>query len=402
VSPPPGAADDGLIVDGGLGSRASLKGSRTRRSAAGPDPRVFASWPGAWIERLAHWLRSPAERRQIAALQRGADGPSVVEITQLIDALLRAGWISLVEQHQRGGHWQPRELRWIDADALRRTLGLAVAADLQARQQSIATRRFDGAAALLHAALLELPPTRWTRRIDLVEAIARWESEGRGGTRRDFELLARRATKSISNGEWEWLAQNLDLEALRIGGHTPGLWLRASCVLRTPHGALDLAAAGELLALTPATVQALLAIERPPQQWVVVENRTSFERRARTATADEAVLWVPGRPPSWWLAAARALLRLAPAPLQVACDPDPAGIAIADEVARLWQARGLPWQPLHMDPTALAALADTRPLNDFDRQLLDALAERPLHPQLAALREALLASGRKGEQEGLL
>ena len=402
MSPPPGAAEDGLIVDGGLGSRASLKGNRTRRSAAAPDPRVFASWPGAWRERLAHWLRSPAERRQIAALQRGADGPALVEITQLIDALLHAGWISLVEQHQRGGHWQPRELRWIDADALRRTLGLPVAADLQARQQSISTRCFDGAAALLHAALLELPPLRWTRRFDLVEAIARWQSEGRSGTRRDLELLARGATKSISDGEWDWLAGVLDLDALGITGHSPGLWLRASCVLRTALGALDLAATGEPLALAPATVSAVVAIERPPQQWVVVENRTSFERRARAATADEAVLWVPGRPPTWWLSSVRHLLGLAPFPLQVACDPDPAGIAIAEEVGALWQARSLGWQPLYMDPADLAALPSTRALNDFDRQLLAALAERPLHPQLAALREALLSGGRKGEQEGLL
>jgi hypothetical protein len=149
-------------------------------------------------------------------------------------------------------------------------------------------------------------------------------------------------------------------------------------------------------------VQALLAIERPPQRWVVVENRTSFERRARAAAADEAVLWVPGRPPSWWLGAVRTLLRHAPAPLQIACDPDPAGIAIAEDVGALWRERALPWQPLHMDPAALAGLPSTRPLSDFDRQLLAALAYRPLHPQLAALREALLSGGRKGEQEGLL
>lgn len=363
---------------------------------------MFASWPLAWRERLAGWLRSPAERRQIAALQRGADGPTLVEIAQLIDALLYAGWISVAEQHQRGGHWQARELRWIDADALRRALGLPVAADLEARQQSIATRCFDGAAALLHAALLELPPTRWTRRIDLVEAIARWQSEGRSGTRRDLELLARGATKSISDGEWDWLSGVLDLDALGITGHSPGLWLRASCMLRTPLGALDLAATGEPLALAPATVSAVVTIERLPQRWVVVENRTSFERRARAATADEAVLWVPGRPPTWWLSSVRHLLGLAPSPLQVACDPDPAGIAIAEEVGALWQARSLGWQPLYMDPAALAALPSTRTLNDFDRQLLAALADRPLHPQLAALREALLSGGRKGEQEGLL
>lgn len=402
MNAPRGPTDDGLIIEGGLGSRASLKATRTLRSAKPPDPRPLADWPTSWRERAAGWLRSSAERRQIAALQRGADGPTLAEIDQLLDALLHAGWITIVEVHVRGGHWQRRDLCWLDADGLRRAWGLRVAADDEAAQRAIAALRFEGTASVLHTALLGLPATRWTRRSDLVEAMARWEAEGRAGTRRDFELLARGATKSISETEWDWLADLLDLDTLRISTHTPGLWLSATCVLVLPHGNLDLAAAGDLLALTPSTIHTVKAIERAPANWVVVENRTSFERRARNASNREAVLWVPGRPPTWWREAVRHLLICAPAPLQIACDPDPAGIAIAEDVGELWRECQLAWQPIHMDAATLSALPSTRPLGEYDRQLLAALALRDLHPQLALLREALLQGGRKGEQEGLL
>lgn len=402
MNPLRGPTDDGLLIEGGLGGRASLRATRTVRSAGSPDPRPLLDWPTSWRERAASWLRSSAVRRQIAALQRGADGPTLVDIEQLIDALLHAGWIIVTEVHQRGGHWQRRELCWRDADRLRRVLGMRVAADDEAAQREIATRRYEGAASELHNALLALPPARWSRRIDLVAAVARWEAEGRAGTRRDFELLARGATKSISETEWDWLSALLDLDALRIGPHTPGLWLRASCVLVLPRGHLDLAAAGDLLAITPSTLHAVTTVERAPVRWVVVENRTSFERRARQATDEEAVLWVPGRPPVWWRDAVRQLLACAPAPLSIACDPDPAGIAIAEDVGHLWHERGLDWEPIHMDAAALSSLSSTRPLNEYDRQLLATLARQDLHPQLALLRETLLQSGRKGEQEGLL
>src|SRR5690606_14030239 len=126
--------------------------------------------------------------------------------------------------------------------------------------------------------------------------------------------------------EWDWLQQTVDLDALQIGGHTPGLWLRAACRLRLADGELDLGALREPLALTPDTLRAPQSIDHPPLRWRIIENRTSFERQARSASSDSAVLWVPGRPPGWWRAAVGHLLDLAPAPAEIACDPDPAGI----------------------------------------------------------------------------
>lgn len=392
-----------LVEEGGLGDRASLRGARRRYLDGPPRPEGVAHWPVEWRALLTQWLRGGAAQRRIPTLLRGLDGPQLAAAQALLDALLHGGWIELEETHARGGIWQPRQLRFRDADSLREALGLARRDQQLATQQDIATRRFDSpAAALLHAALLEQAVSLRPRRIDLVEAVERWDSDDRSGTRRDFELLARGATKSLTTAEWEWLQQSLDLDALRIGGHTPGLWLRARCRLRYADGLLDLGVLTEPLALTPDTLRALLAVEHAPHRWQVVENRTSFERLARSASTETAVLWVPGHPPGWWRRAVGHLLDLAPAPAEIACDPDPAGIAIACETGALWTAHGLDWSPLGMDPSSLDRLPATQPLTDWDRALLARLGDRPLPAQLAALRDALLARGIKGEQEGLL
>ncbi len=397
-------ADRGqLIIEGGLGERASLRGGRRRCLDGPPQPEAVAHWPGAWRDLLARWLRAAASTRRIDSLVKGLDGPDLASAQALLDALLHSGWISLDEVHERGGVWRPKQLAWRDTDGLREALGLPRLDARDAARSAIADRRFKQAEAqILHAALLELPAALWARRLDLVEAVERWVENGRRGSQRDFELHTRGATKSFSSAEWDWLRGSLDLEALGIGAHTPGLWLRASFALQLAQGRLDLGAIAEPLALTPDTLAAATAISNPPHAWQVVENRTSFERLARAAEPGVAVLWVPGRPPVWWRTAVAHLLTLAPAPTQIACDPDPAGIAIAMEVAALWQAQGLDWQPLGMDPDVLTALPALQPLNDWDRQLLASLAQQPLPAPLEALRQALTERGMKGEQEGLL
>jgi hypothetical protein len=364
---------------------------------------VVAHWPAVWRELLVRWLRGSSETRRLPGLLRGLDGPQLGAAQALIEALLHSGWIALDETHAGGGVWQPRQLRFRDPDALREALGLPRRDRQAATQQDIAARRFSGlTASLLHASLLGQPVSLWPRRIDLVDAVERWDCEARAGTRRDFELLARGATKSLTAAEWGWLQHTLDLDTLQIGGHTPGLWLRATCRLRMANGEVDLGALSEPLALTPDTLHAVLSIQLPPARWQVVENRTSFERLARSAPTDTGVLWVPGHPPGWWRAAVTDLLDHAAAPAEIACDPDPAGIAIACEVGALWGARGLRWSPLGMDRASLDRLPATQPLSDWDRQLLGRLADAGLPCSLEELRRALLARGIKGEQEGLL
>ena len=96
------------------------------------------------------------------------------------------------------------------------------------------------------------------------------------------------------------------------------------------------------------------------------------------------------------------LLAQAPAPGRISCDPDPAGIQIALSAGQLWDRAGLPWQCTHMAPANWED-GQTQALNDYDRRVLAELQLDPdLSPALCELRDHLLASGRKAEQEGWL
>jgi len=159
----------------------------------------------------------------------------------------------------------------------------------------------------------------------------------------------------------------------------------------------------DFVALTPATINAMSAATGAPSAWRLVENRTSFERVARACGPAEAVLWLPGYPPSWWRRSVTRLLDLLPAPAWIACDPDPDGIAIALQAGQLWTAAGLVWQPWRMDPADFDSLPAKRPLSGRDQSLLDRLeVEAPLPPMLAALARTLRIQQLKGEQEGYL
>jgi hypothetical protein len=134
----------------------------------------------------------------------------------------------------------------------------------------------------------------------------------------------------------------------------------------------------------------------------VVENRTSFERAAKRYGITDAVVWLPGFAPTWWKNALTVLLRAAPAPALLACDPDPAGIEIALDAGSIWRAAGLGWQPWKMSAADLAGLPRRKPLTERDRQRLDALAAVPLPAPLPSLAEWMRNHGEKGEQEGFL
>lgn len=236
--------------------------------------------------------------------------------------------------------------------------------------------------------------------MQLLHGLDEWLAGGHHGTRRQFALFARGDTKKVTDTEWDWLDDMLGLETLGIETHTPGLWLRAPLRLHTADGVLDLRAVPDAIALTPATLMAAVEAEGTLECWRVVENRTSFEQAARAHGAHDGVIWLPGFAPSWWVQMVRCLLRLAPAPLRIACDPDPAGIRIALTVATLWREHALDCQPWRMDASDLLALPRRRPLNDYDRAELVRLSALDLSPPWARLLAALPDHG-KGEQEGL-
>jgi hypothetical protein len=248
----------------------------------------------------------------------------------------------------------------------------------------------------------------WPVRVELRElpllraALGRWREEQRSGTRRDFALFVRGTTKAVSDAEWRWLEDNLDLADFRIERHTPLLPVCAPITLVLPTGRLDLAAAPDCAATTPQTLASARAAEHSIARWRLVENRTSFERVAWSRAPDTGVLWLPGFPPTWWREAVARLLALAPAPAEIACDPDAAGIEIACQAGAAWEERGLEWMPWRMTVGDLEASPARSPLTARDRERLLAVTRGHLPPPLAALAQWMLDHGEKGEQESFL
>lgn len=383
--------------------RASLKGQRRLRCGT-PRPLELDVWPTDERQLLADWLRrADAHPLRHDALLRKA-GPARASLAdRLVQRLLGAGAVE-VEETQERGYWKLRSVRFLDPAPLRRQLDLPEPdADRQA-WRSASQRRFDHP-ELDQAAqgLDDLPPARALARLALLVALEAWQADGRSGTWRDFAQFARGDTKQLSDAERSWLEGALTLADFRISGHTPLLLVRLPATLALGARQLALDAAPDFAALTPATVAALTAATPPPRCWRLVENRTSFERLARTAAPDDAVLWLPGYPPSWWRLAVDQLLHHLPAPAWIACDPDPDGVAIALHAGALWTQRGLGWQAWKMSPADLERLPARRPLSERDECLLARLADGPALPApLDALVGWMRTRREKGEQEALL
>jgi hypothetical protein len=381
-----------------VGARVTLRGRR-RVYAAAP-PRPLDALPADWRALAAQWIeRAPRARWKTLLADAGH---ARVELAQALkDWLLEGGWVA-VEETRAGTRWEPLWIEFRQPAAMRAALGLADPEGLRDEWQQRRARIAHGALSAHLAALDALTPGRALERADLLQAVDRWRSEKRHGTRRDFAQFARGSTKSVSAAEWQWLQQQLDLAAVGIERHAPTLLLRAPLALATVAGEIDLRAAPDFVGVTAETLRRVQVLRGHLDRWRVIENRTSFERCARAFGDRDAVLWVPGFAPDWWTEVVARLLSLAPAPALIACDPDPSGIEIALAVGRLWHQAGLPWDPWQMSATALAALPQRRPLSAFDSSRLQALLETDLPADLAALARWMAAHGEKGEQEALL
>lgn len=386
-----------------LGAGKTKKKRKRFAPVAQPDLVALQAISGEWkallLECLSHGGASRWESWQKLA---GLERKTLLE--QLSGWLLRFGWIVIYEEF-RSGDWWPYKLEWQHENALRKALGLSIASEqadcLQALLAQIAQRCADQAdwwPAL--DSLQAMPVRRAIARAELLLALQAWQEQQRSGTRRDFALLARGDTKDITEAEWAWLEEQLDLAGLGIAQHTPTLLLAAPLVLQLPAGSVDLGAAPDFIALTPASIAAATQVQGTIASWQLVENRTSFERVARARAPGVGVIWLPGYPPGWWQAMVARLLALAPAPAQMACDPDPAGIAIVMAAARIWQQQGLAFAPWHMAAADLRALGKRRPLTGRDREQLARLQQQALPAGLEALAQAMMELGEKGEQEG--
>lgn len=381
-------------------SLASPQASRRRfvREATGAPLEL----PGAQIDLLLRWLKPNQARRKWSTLLADAGGKDLETAMKLADWLLRHGWSIQVEKRS-GSRWNITWLEFPRLDALREMFQLPDPKQLASDWASASAYRFDAAdIAAAHAALASLPLGRRLQRFSLLKSLDRWRDEERQGTRRDFALLARGDSKGITAAEWNWLAAAVDLEKGGIFEHTPHLLVAGPIRLHTGSGSIDLNASADWAALTPETIASAQRCDGRPGVWRLIENRTSFERSARQRTPEMAVVWLPGFPPGWWQESMRRLLAAAPAPAEIACDPDPAGIAIALQAAKLWEAANLPWLPFAMQRDDLLAARQRKPLTDLDRQQLAHLLSGTLPPTLRQLANALFELGEKAEQEAYL
>lgn len=357
-------------------------------------------WPSEQRALALSWLREKSDTRRWDTLAVRAGNERMGLAARLVEDLLTGGWIALEARRVPRREWEPWKLHWLRREHLAVRLGMPDSRVLLQQAEHLHESGFvDPRLPALADSVKAMRPDWRLKRMQLLHGLDQWLAAGSHGTRRQFALFARGATKQITGAEWDWLDDMLGLETLGIEAHTPGLWLRAPLRLHTAGGVLDLRAVPDAIALTPATLTSAVEADGTFECWRVVENRTSFEQAARAHGARDGVLWLPGFAPSWWLHTVRGLLRLAPAPLRIACDPDPAGIRIALSVAALWHEHGLHWQPWRMDADDLLALPRRRPLNDYDRAELVRLSALDLCPQWARLLAALPQHG-KGEQEG--
>lgn len=397
--PAPGA--DGIsvrLLD--VGAKATLRGRRVRRALT-CNTRVINGWPAAWRDLLASWLDG-AQKRRWDTLLAAAGNAGYNIAHELLDSLLRAGLIETTETRERG-QWRVLHVSFLDARALRETLGIPDVAALRAAlEKALATPPGDTRLASLWEELAGHPPARGLERASLLHKLDEWVTQNLYGTRRDFALFARGATKAITASEWKWLTALPDFGDFGIERHTPALWLRAPLRLLAASKVMDLAAVPDALGLTPQTIRGFDTAEGRILCWRVVENRTSFERVAREYGAHDGVVWLPGFAPGWWRDGMRKLIGLAPAPGHFACDPDPSGIHIALDAGSVWDEQGLSWCPWRMSVDELLGMGTRVPLSAHDRLLLNRLTALNLPEDLHALALWMLAHGEKGEQEGYL
>lgn len=369
-------------------------------------------------ELLATWVRKDNLSRSRDALLKET-GPSNIERADaLSDWLLREGWITRKEKLQ-GGTWQWDGLIWRDLDRLKSLLGVGSRSQRdEARSQRIEQAQvwLDGLEGEIERHLREalaravrqlqsetsLKVEILHTRLDLLESLADWRLAQLKGTRRDFALYAGEHTKSISSGDWKWLENSFDLEDLGVSHFLPVIWLAGDAQLVWGDKVMNLAPV-RCVAVSLDDLLRVTAINAKPDHWWLIENRASFERQTNERPPTTLIAWLPGRPSQDWLEAMKKLLSLAPAPLRVSADADPAGIDIAYTVGHLWRSQGLNWTPYRMGMAEWQATTQKWALNQHDIVLLKRLlAEGHLPESMRSLCQAMLAEGRKAEQEGWL
>lgn len=379
------------------------KHKRTRQSL-----QSFVALPALRAAQLAvlqRWLKSHAQERAWQSLLQLAGADALEWVDGLRDDLLAAGALA-VKEELKSGQWRVARVVWRDLPALQQAAGVTTADEHAAQRDDLAAQwraLADEHPWLAGAAQTAARATAvvQAQRLPLLKALVAWQQAQRTGLRQDFALAAREHTKGITATEWDWLDAHLPLDSLGIGRFEPVFWLGGALTLTgaQPDEVMTLPRVG-FVGLPCRQLTAWCAVQSPPQRYWLVENRASFERQAAQLQPGVCLIWLPGRPSDSWLQTMLWLLSQAPASAAISCDPDPAGIQIALTAGQLWDDAGLRWDA-HQMSSEFWNDGVTRALNDYDRRVLSELQQAAFLPEsLAQLRDHMMASGLKAEQEG--
>ncbi|WP_199153858.1 DUF2399 domain-containing protein [Chromobacterium sp. ASV23] len=359
---------------------------------------------------LRSWLKPTGESSKWTWLIENSQVNEWLHCESLLCRLLQAGWCELIRQAGKGAaqnHYLPYKVVWRDKEGLRRALGWSnqpEKEDLKRQWSQWQPRHpwLQEIAASCRQMSMQVDTSR--RRLRLLQGLDDWLGEERFGTERQFSQVVFQHTKALAKADKEWLAETgLDLEACGISPHTPYFYLAACLDCYDDEGLLlrsSLLRQGN--ALPAETVLDIKRVSGLVREIRVVENFSVFQTLTRQLVAevpDVLVVWVPGQPHSRWRKAFSHLVSLCDAPVYVACDLDPAGVAIALQVGQLVQEQGQAWQPwrMHVDDEKLQEF--NWPLEGSDRRHIQSLFKQSLPDELKRLLEAMERTGYKLEQE---
>jgi hypothetical protein len=232
------------------------------RRAERADETASALWPQDYVALLRDWLAQETAHTRFATLLKVAGHARAETAGQMLEELLRAGWVE-IEERRAGGTWKPIWVRFLDPDGLRPVVGLPDRGGALDRLKELKKHPLCAAdLSSLRAGVERLPVALANRRMQLLIALDAWIGERRFGTRRDFALNVTGDTKGIPESDWTWLEAGLNLEDRGIRRHVPLLYLRAPWFLHGIH-AMDLRGTPDCIGLSQRTARCSIELRKP-------------------------------------------------------------------------------------------------------------------------------------------
>lgn len=105
------------------GAKSTLRGRRLRRTGR-TDETASALWPRDYVALLRDWLAQETAHTRFSTLLKVAGHARAEMAGQVLEELLRAGWVE-IEERRAGGTWKPIWVRFLDPNGLRPIVGLS-------------------------------------------------------------------------------------------------------------------------------------------------------------------------------------------------------------------------------------------------------------------------------------